>query len=56
MTPQEMEFMEIENFSRLQRIKKDNGEHVNPSLDYEISVSTAKFAAPGVNIENLTLS
>ena len=56
MTPQEMEYMEIENYSRLQRIKKDNGSHDNPALDYEISVSTAKLSALGVNVENITMN
>ncbi|MBQ9360365.1 MAG: hypothetical protein IJT96_04945 [Lachnospiraceae bacterium] len=56
MTPQEMEYMEIENYSRLQRIKKDNGGHDNPALDYEISVSTAKLSALGVNVENITMN
>ena len=55
MTPQEMEFMEIENYSRLQKIKKENGDQVNPYLDYEIKVSTAKLSALGVNVENITL-
>ena len=35
MTPQEIQMFEIENYSRLQRIKKANGEKQNETLDYE---------------------
>lgn len=55
MTPAEMEMYEIENYSRLQRIKKDNGSAENPTLDYEIRVSTAKLEKLGVNLETLNL-
>ena len=55
MTPQEMQFNEIENYSRLQRIKKANGDSKNDMLDYEIRVSAAKLESAGVNLESLTL-
>ena len=55
MTPQEMEYMEIENYSRLQRIKKENGQQENSSLDYEIKISKAKLSSLGVNVEDITL-
>ena len=55
MTPSEMEILEIENYSRLQRIKKDNGNTENPTLDYEIRVSAAKLEKLGVNLETLNL-
>ncbi len=55
MTPSEMEMFEIENYSRLQRIKKDNGDANNPTLDYEIRVSAAKLEKLGVNLESLNL-
>ena len=45
----------IEQFSKYQRIKKDNAGHNNPSLDYEIKVMTARLSALGVNVEDLTL-
>ena len=55
MTPSEIEMFEIENYSRLQRIKKDNGDANNPTLDYEIRVSAAKLEKLGVNLESLNL-
>ncbi len=50
-----MEYMEIDNYSRLQKIKKENGSQENSYLDYEIKVSKAKLASPGVNAEDITL-
>ena len=55
MTPQEMIREEIDNYSRLQRIKDANGEQKNKQLDYEITVSAAKLQSYGVNLEKLTL-
>ena len=55
MTPSEMEIYEIENYSRLQRIKKENGDNENAVLEYEIRVSAVKLESLGVNLENLTL-
>ena len=56
MTPQEIEYMEIENYSRLQKIKQENGKHENSYLDYEIKVSRAKLSSLGVNVEDITLN
>ena len=55
MTPQEMIREEIDNYSRLQRIKDANGEQKNKQLDYESTVSAAKLQSYGVNLEKLTL-
>ena len=55
MTPQEMQFEEIENYARLQSIKAANGDQKNAVLDYEIKVSAAKLQTIGVNLENLNL-
>ena len=55
MTPPELSTIELENFARLQRIKKDNGNQENPTLDYEIQLSIAKLSSYGVNVENLEL-
>ena len=55
MIPQEIIKEELENFSRLQRIKKDNNGQVNQTLDYEIKLSAAKLASNGVNVEDLIL-
>ena len=55
MTPAEMQMLEIENYSRLQRIKKANGDTINEALEYEIKVSAAKLENQGVNLESLTL-
>ena len=55
MTKEEMTANLISQFSMLQRIKKDEGDHVNPSLDYEIKTTTAQLSALGVNVEDLTL-
>ncbi|MBR1523512.1 MAG: hypothetical protein IJ641_03540 [Lachnospiraceae bacterium] len=56
MTPQEIEYMEIENYSRLQKIKQENGKQENSYLDYEIKVSKAKLSSLGVNVEDITLN
>ncbi|MBQ7676822.1 MAG: hypothetical protein IJT32_01185 [Lachnospiraceae bacterium] len=50
----ELSAAEIENYSRLQRIKQANKEE-NPVLDYEIIVSRAKLESMGINPESLTL-
>ena len=53
MTPQEIKYMEIENYSRLQRIKRNNGDQKNEELDHEIKVSEAKLASLEVNAKDL---
>ena len=55
MTIDEMRRQEIENYCRLQRIKHDNGEQENFTLDYEIKQSTALLESMGVNLENLKI-
>ena len=55
MTLEEMKSIEIDNYCRLQMIKRDNGDQKNPTLDYQIKQSAAKLETYGVNIENLTL-
>ena len=55
MTKEEMETAEIKNFCMLQRIKKDNGDQNNPSLDYEIKQSRAVLSNLGVNVEDLEM-
>ncbi len=44
----------IEHFAELQAIKRDNGGHENPTLEYRIKVLTAKLSSLGVNVEDLT--
>ena len=55
MTTEEMRNILIDEFTMLQEIKADNGGHENKSLNYKIKVITAKLAALGVNVEDLTL-
>lgn len=55
MTDKELVTMTIEHYTDLQRIKKANGEQVNPELDYQIKVATAKLSAMGISVEDLTL-
>ena len=54
MTPQEMEITEMNNYCMLQRIKKDNKDTENATLDYEIKVSAAKLSTLWVNVKDLT--
>lgn len=45
----------IDRYSDLQRIKKANGNHDNPELDYQIKVVITKLSYLGVSVENITL-
>lgn len=55
MTKEELTTILIEQFSTLQTIKRDNGDHENRTLDYQIKVVTAKLSSLGINVEDLTL-
>lgn len=55
MTDKELITMTIDRYTDLQRIKKANGDHKNPELDYLIRVTSAKLSSLGVNIEDITL-
>lgn len=46
----------IEQFGKYQRIKRDNGGHINPTLDYEINILAARLSALGVDTEELILN
>ena len=56
MTKEELIPMTIDNYAKLQRIKKANGGNANSELDYQIKETTAKLSAFGVSVEDLTLS
>lgn len=45
----------IDRYTDLQRIKKANGNHDNPELDYQIKVVITKLSYLGVSVENITL-
>lgn len=55
MTEKELITITIDRYTDLQRVKKANGEHENPELDYLIKVTTAKLSSMGVNVEDITL-
>ena len=55
MMREEMIDVLITQFTMLQRIKKDEGDHINPALEYEIKSLTARLSTLGVNVEDLTL-
>ena len=55
MTLEEMRNTEIDNYCRLQMIKRDNGKQKNPTLDYQIKQSAAKLETFGVNLQELTI-
>ena len=50
MALEEMKGVEIDNYCRLQMIKRDNGDQKNPTLDDQIKQSEAKLETYGVNI------
>ena len=54
MTDKELITVTIDRYTDLQRIKRANGEHANPELDYQIKVAVAKLASMGVSIEDIT--
>ena len=55
MSDKELITVTIDRYTDLQRIKKANGNHENPELEYLIRVTTAKLASLGVNVEDITL-
>ncbi|WP_178040341.1 hypothetical protein [Frisingicoccus sp.] len=46
----------IDLYSILQQIKKENGNHENKILDYQIKVTIAKLSSMGINVEDITLN
>ena len=55
MTDKELITVTIDRYTDLQRIKKANGDHCNPELDYQIKVTLAKLSSLGVSVEDITL-
>ena len=55
MSDKELITVTIDRYTDLQRIKKANGNHENPELEYLIKVTTAKLTSLGVNVEDITL-
>lgn len=55
ITKEELITITIDKYMDLQRIKKDNGDHANKELDYQMKGVTAKLSSFGVNVEDLTL-
>lgn len=55
MTDKELITVTIDKYTDLQRIKKANGDHCNPELDYQIKVTIAKLSSLGVSVEDITL-
>lgn len=55
MTDKELITITIDRYTDLQRIKKANGDHENPELDYQLKVTVAKLSSMGVSVEDITL-
>jgi len=55
MTDKELITVTIDRYTDLQRIKRANGDHNNPELDYQIKVTIAKLSSLGVSVEDITL-
>lgn len=55
MSDKELITSTIDRYMELQQIKKANGDHDNPMLDYFIRGTVAKLSSMGVNVEDLTL-
>lgn len=55
MGREEMINSTIDIYMNLQRIKRDNGDHKNNELDYQIKGVISKLASMGVNVEDITL-
>lgn len=55
VTDKELITTTIDRYTELQQIKKANGNHENPQLDYYIKVTTAKLSSLGINVEDITL-
>ncbi|MDE6888869.1 MAG: hypothetical protein K2P45_09545 [Eubacterium sp.] len=55
MTEKELITITIDRYMDLQRIKKENGNHENKELEYQIKGVIAKLSSMGVNVEDITL-
>ncbi len=55
MTDKELVTMTIDRYTDLQRIKKANGDFLNPELEYQLRVVTAKLSSMGVSVEDITM-
>lgn len=55
MTDKELVTMTIDRYTDLQRIKKANGDFLNPELEYQLRVTTAKLSSMGVSVEDITM-
>ena len=56
MSDKELMGVMIDQYGMLQRIKKANGDHENPALDYVLKLTIAKLSSLGVNVEDITLN
>ncbi len=55
MTEKELITITIDRYMDLQRIKKENGNHENKELEYQMKGVIAKLSSMGVNVEDITL-
>ena len=55
MTDKELFTVTIDRYTDLQRIKKANGDFINPELEYQIKITIAKLSSLGVSVEDITL-
>lgn len=55
MTDKELIAVTIDRYTDLQRIKKANGDFINPELEYQIKITVAKLSSLGVSVEDITL-
>lgn len=55
MTDKELITITIDNYMNLQRIKKENGNHENSELEYQLKGVVAKLSSLGINVEDLTI-
>ena len=55
MTEKELITITIDRYMDLQRIKKENGNHENKELEYQIKGVIAKLSSMDVNVEDITL-
>lgn len=55
MTREEIVNATIDAYMNLQRIKKANGDHANPELDYQIKGVISKLSSMGINVEDISL-
>lgn len=55
MSDKELITITIDRYMDLQRIKKENGNHENKELEYQMKGVIAKLSSMGVNVEDITL-